>query len=55
VMITDRVHALVPPNPKVEFEPVGKVELKGIADPVALYVARPAARATGAGGRRARG
>jgi adenylate cyclase len=55
VMITDRVHALVPPNPKVEFEPVGEVELKGIADPVALYVARPAAGATGAGGRRARG
>lgn len=40
VLLTEPVYDVIPPDPKVSFEPIGQVRLKGIADPVALYVAR---------------
>jgi adenylate cyclase len=52
VLITDPVYAAMAPSRKVNFEPIGEVELKGFAEPVALYVARPAISARA---RRARG
>ena len=40
VLLTEPVYDMVPPDPKLSFEPIGEAQLKGIADPVALYVAR---------------
>lgn len=40
VLLTEPVYDVIPPDPKLSFEPIGDAQLKGIAEPVALYVAR---------------
>ena len=41
VVLTEPVYDVIPPDPKLSFEPIGDVKLKGITDPVMLFVARP--------------
>jgi adenylate cyclase len=43
VVVSEPVYESMPRNPKLSFEPVGEVELKGFSEPVRLYVARPLA------------
>ena len=52
VLVSEPVYELMPPDPKLSFEPIGEVELKGFSQPVRLYVARPLA--DGGGGSRRR-
>jgi adenylate cyclase len=44
VVVTEPVYELMPRDPKLSFEPIGEVNLKGFLEPVPLYVARPAAK-----------
>jgi adenylate cyclase len=48
VLVSEPVYELVPRDPKLSFEPIGEVELKGFSQPVRLFVARPL---DGGGGR----
>ena len=41
VLVTEPVYEAMPRDPKLNFEPIGEVDLKGFLEPVRLYVARP--------------
>jgi adenylate cyclase len=43
VLVSEPVYELMPRDPKLSFEPIGEVELKGFFEPIPLYVARPLA------------
>jgi adenylate cyclase len=43
VLVSEPVYELMPPDPKLSFQPIGEVELKGFSEPIPLYVARPLA------------
>jgi adenylate cyclase len=43
VLVSEPVYELMPRDPKLSFEPIGEVDLKGFSEPVPLYVARPLA------------
>ena len=42
VLVTEPVYEQMPAAARGEFEPIGAVALKGFAEPISLYVARPA-------------
>jgi adenylate cyclase len=52
VLVSEPVYELMPRDPKLSFEPIGEVELKGFFEPIPLYVARPLAEAGGRSRRR---
>jgi adenylate cyclase len=43
VLVSEPVYELMPSDPKLSFQPIGEVELKGFSEPIPLYVARPLA------------
>ncbi len=41
VLVTDSVVEAIPESEYLRFEPIGQAQLKGLARPISLYIARP--------------